>query len=94
MDNDYKKQIERENHREARRRMGAGDWSLILGAAVLVAAVLGYIYYSDEAGIDPATRVEPAAGISSQPYNATDTEIPDRTGATDETPPADDRPLP
>ncbi len=90
MDNEYKKQIERENHREARRRMGAGDWSLILGAAVLVAAVLGYIYYADDTGID---RVEPAAGTS-QPYDATDTGIPGNS-----TPPADDtapveRPVP
>lgn len=90
MDNEYKKQIERENQREARRSMGAGDWSLILGAVVLVAVVLGYIYYSDETGID---RVEPAAGTS-QPYSATEMDIPaNQPAPIDETEPAE-RPAP
>ncbi|HQX26771.1 MAG TPA: hypothetical protein PKX38_02410, partial [Alphaproteobacteria bacterium] len=62
MDDSMKKQIERENRREV-RRMGAGDWSLILGAAVLVAAVLGFIYLSDETGVSgDANQLEPAAG--------------------------------
>jgi hypothetical protein len=50
MDDSMKRQIERENRREA-RRMGAGDWSLVLGALVLVAAILGFIYFSDETGV-------------------------------------------
>lgn len=96
MDDSMKRQIERENRREV-RRMGAGDWSLILGAALLVAAVLGFIYFSDEAGVNSdANQLEPAAGTAAAPapaYDDADTEIPARS-PVDETNPADDRPVP
>ena len=86
MDDSMKRQIERENRREA-RRMGAGDWSLILGAAVLVAAVLGFIYLSDETD---ANQLEPAAGSAMAPAPAYDAS-PDNTA--DDTAPSG-RPVP
>jgi hypothetical protein len=90
MDDSMKKQIERENRREV-RRMGAGDWSLILGAAVLVAAVLGFIYLSDETGVSgDANQLEPAAGAAVAPAPAYDS-IPDNTA--DDTAPSG-RPVP
>lgn len=92
MDDSMKRQIERENHREARRTMGAGDWSLILGAVVLVAAILGFIYFSDEAGVNgDANQLEPAAGSDLAPAPSYDGTPPNDT-ATD-TAPAE-RPVP
>jgi hypothetical protein len=90
MDDSMKRQIERENRREA-RRMGAGDWSLVLGALVLVAAILGFIYFSDETGVNgDANQLEPAAGTASAPAPAYD-GTPDNTA--DDTAPTE-RPVP
>jgi hypothetical protein len=63
MRDSLQKEIGEENHREALRaqRLNARDWSLVLGAAVVFAALLGFIYLAEDTGIDQA-NVEPAAG--------------------------------
>src|SRR5262245_46790457 len=83
MDSISNKQIERENRREAERTrgMGAGDWSVVLAAALLVAAVLGFIYMSATAGV-PESIIEPASGAASAPAPAYDTETQDNTDNT------------
>ena len=94
MDDSLTRQTERANRSEV-RRMGTGDWSLILGAAVLVAAVLGFIYFSNEAGVNSdANRLEPAAGAASAPAPAYDSDTTEFPARSDDTAPANDRPMP
>lgn len=68
--NDMKK-IDRENRAQA--RMAGRDWSVVLAAVVLIAAIFGFIYFADSTGVPTTSEntLEPAAGTTSAPaYDA------------------------
>ena len=55
--------IARENRAEVRRAktgLSSRDWGIVLGAIVIAALVLGFIYAANDTGVESA--LEPAAG--------------------------------
>jgi hypothetical protein len=66
MDKDQREQIAKDNRAEVQRaRTGLSnrDWAIVFGALIIAVALLGFIYTSDNAGVDPA-NVEPASGVT------------------------------
>jgi hypothetical protein len=88
MDQASQREIERENRSEvtrARTGLTNRDWAIVLGAVVIAAALLGFIYVSDTAGVGP-TGIEPAAGTAMTP--SYDSDVNNTTGTQDEAPAA------
>lgn len=80
MDEQLRREINEDNRKEALRAKGlaARDWSVVLLATIVFAALLGFIYYADETGVDEAA-VEPASGSSFMSYETNETPAPATT---------------
>jgi hypothetical protein len=76
MDQATQREIERENRSEVTRAktgLTNRDWAIVLGAIVIAAALLGFIYVSDNAGVGPS-GIEPAAGTAMTPSDVPPTD--------------------